>query len=151
MSENSNQAEIGSSATTESHKTTPPKLKKQITYAEGLAEREDSGSETGANFPTAQLNRTNSFSLQEEHEHHSKNSERNLNHHHLQNHQEGNQQEKDQNQCFQLHRSDEVENLADEDLLLTDDLGKSSLELFASKAHLKRTLELENLNEINND
>jgi hypothetical protein len=140
MSENNNQAET-STPSSESHKHTPPKLKKQITYAGGLAERKE-GNENGGDFPSASsLNRTNSFSIKEEHT--SDNSESNLTNH-------ANGQDAD-NQCFLLHRTDEVENLADQDLLFSDDLGKSNLELFASKAHLKRTRELENLNEINNE
>jgi hypothetical protein len=63
-----------------------------------------------------------------------------------------------------LHRSNEIENLTDQDLELgngrEEDLGagggdsdlQEQMELFAgAKAHLKRTAELENLNDINND
>jgi len=53
-----------------------------------------------------------------------------------------------------LHRTEEIENLADEDLVNMDnqsDLNKSNLELFNNHSHLKRTLELENLNEINDE
>lgn len=53
-----------------------------------------------------------------------------------------------------LHRTEEIENLADEDLVNMDnqsDLTKSNLELFNNHSHLKRTFELENLNEINDE
>lgn len=53
----------------------------------------------------------------------------------------------------ELHRTKEIENLVDEDFNneQQDDLTRAGLEIFHNKSHLKRTNELENLNEITND
>ena len=138
------------------HKTILPKLKKQNTYS-GLIDQTDCLVNGGADRETQHgthaqsINRTNSFCITEESTGQSLNS---INHHGNENNgntDSENNANTGQKPCFHLHRCDEIENLADSDLLLTDDMGKSHQELFTSKAHLKRTLELEHLDEINKD
>ena len=101
------------------------KLKKQVTYSAGMDHLRDSPG----------MNRAYSLSTQEE-----PNQK-----------YPAVQQVVDNADATALHRTHECENLAETLISEQSNLDKSNIEFVSHHAHLKRTLELDNLNEINND
>lgn len=163
MSSQEKTVEIGSPET-QVPKNIQKQFKKQITISTGMNVNSQMENLSSEDLKTNIINRTNSLVCNDENNVTS-NSEQNGilhkkhsllgNSHNL---SYGNNMHKfsdnlQVNNSFALHRSNEIENLTDQELVneFDDDLAKSNLELFNGKSHLKRTLELENLDEINND
>lgn len=145
------------------NKTSPCKsLKKQATYSIGMNyhQNQEDFNLDESNLASYLNNRANSLIDQEQvaifNQHTLLSS--NLSHNLSCGNNMSNLTDKNTN-CFKLHRTSEIENLADQKLVddstyddeNAGDLVKSNIELFNHTAHLKRTLELENLTEINND
>jgi hypothetical protein len=135
-------------------------LKKNFTYSssmdqQGISNQLNQHNEnhaTNGNSPMM-MHRANSLIVPEEHQ----NEDINLNaggistnqHHH--HHHHHHHQQDSVGVINKLHRTNEVEDLTEKLFDEQDNLTRSNLELFNHQAHLKRTNELENLNEINND
>jgi hypothetical protein len=116
-------------------------LKKNFTFSSSMDQQGLNNQKE--NHPTIvnnpMIHRANSLVVPEEHQHEACTP----NNHH--NHQDS------VGVINKLHRTNEVEDLTEKLFDEQDNLTRSNLELINHQSHLKRTNELENLNEINND
>ncbi len=123
-------------------------LKKNLTYSSSMDQQgissqlnqHEMNHATNSNSPM--IHRANSLIVPEEHQNDDINSSAHHHHHHNQD---------SVGVINKLHRTSEVEDLTEKLFDEQDNLTRSNLELINHQAHLKRTNELENLNEINND